>query len=59
MWAWKRPVAPWNGLLRAEKAINQATGPLTLNAWLDTAGSPARLAPEAIKEALLIVHYQV
>ncbi len=51
--------APWNGLLRGERAFGQAPGSWTINGWLDDGGGPARLDPDALQEVLLVCHYTV
>lgn len=52
-------LAPWNGLLRAEKTFDQLPGNWTINAWLDDGGGPSRLDPNAIEELVLLCQYTV
>jgi hypothetical protein len=52
-------LAPWNGLLRAEKTFNQTPGNWTMNAWLDDGNGPSRLEPNAIAYFVVLCQYTV
>ncbi len=51
-------LAPWNGLLRAEKSPAGLAGAWTLTAWLDPGGGAhERLDPNAVQDILVVCYY--
>jgi hypothetical protein len=52
-------IAPWNGLLRAERGFDESPGNWTMTAWIDDGSGPTRVNPAAIRDFVLVCDYVV